>query len=411
MHTKTISTMKRFRYFILSLIFLPATAFAEKPDTVNIENVNVASYLKSVVYTETKQKSTINQYLDGINEKRLDHPNPVIIKLPHPANENGEFYFSTSPNFEDACVTEIKKGDEECIIKNPVPGTVVYSKAVIGGKTVVSKSTYIDGQVRMICLPSVWNVRDMGGWKGISGKKIQYGLLYRGGEFDFQEEHNITDEDVKEMKRIGISADVDLRGLGESHENASALGNDVDYIFKNHNRYDQMALKVDANKWKEEFEFIVKNLRQGKSVYIHCIMGADRTGLECFLLGGLLGMDLDQLAKDYELTSMAGKSYSRKISNLSSVFDAINQKQGKTFTDRFYNYYFIDLNVSNKDIRDFRKIMLEGYDAYVNATDIEDLYVEDNPDVDNNIYDLCGRIIDKPSKGIYIRNGRKYIAK
>lgn len=410
MTNKTKITMKRIGYCILGSLLLTVKAFAVKPDTVNIENQSVYSYTNGNVYQSARDKTVIKKYLDGLDENRLDQPNLVRIKLPSAAASDGKFYVSKSADYSNATITNIKKGDTECIIMNPIPQTLLYSKAVIGGKTVVEKQTFIDGRVRMIYVPSVKNVRDMGGWLTDTGQRVQYGLFYRGGELDFQEQHIATQEDIDELLRLGIGADVDLREESESHQTHSALGNNVPYIFKNHASSDYTAIKNDALKWKEEFQFIVNNLREGKSIYSHCIMGADRTGLQCFLLGGLLGMNIDQLIKDYELTSMAGKDYYRDCSKLILYMEYMNTRNGKNLTERFYNYFRNDLNITDKYIRDFRKIMLEGYESYLKTTDIEDIYEEEATN-DDTIYDLSGRAIEKPAKGFYIQNGKKYLAR
>ena len=40
-------------------------------------------------------------------------------------------------------------------------------------------------------------------------------------------------------------------------------------------------------------------------VYIHCTAGADRTGTICYLINGVLGVDYEDLAQDFELTSFS----------------------------------------------------------------------------------------------------------
>lgn len=380
---------------------------ASVPDTVNIENANVNKYVTENTYTSSDQSTAINKYLEGLEDIRLDHPNLVKVTLPKAAEADGKFYFSTSENFADATVTEIKKGDKECIIKNPVPGTTVYSKAVINNKEVISGKTHITGKVRMIYVPSVINVRDLGGWDTEFGKKVQYGLVYRGGELDYK--HIATQEDIEELKRLGIGADMDLRDFDERNQETSPFGDNVPYIFQGHCSYTWKSMSNDAELWKNDFEFLVDNLRKGNAVYVHCIYGADRTGLACLITGGLLGMDIDAIVKDYELTSMAGTTYKRDISKIKQHLDYIKTKRGAKSSDRFYQYFKYDLKVSEEDIQDFRTIMLNGYDAYVEATSIKDVY--DNQPTSSDIYDLSGRKVVNPGKGIFIKDGKKYIVK
>ena len=51
---------------------------------------------------------------------------------------------------------------------------------------------------------------------------------------------------------------------------------------------------------------IIEWLKQGKHVYLHCSVGADRTGTVAYLVGALCGMSEDALCKEFELTSFSG---------------------------------------------------------------------------------------------------------
>ncbi len=408
MNKNIISVMDKTGLFVLGLMLLGVNASAQVPDTINIENSNVRAYINDNEYTRESNKSVIRKYLDGLGERRLDQANALHITLPAAAEEEGKFYYSTSEDFSDAIVLDIKKGDTECEAGNLVPQTTVYTKAVINGETVVEGKTFIDGHVRMMNLESVLNMRDMGGWMTSSGKRIQYGLLYRGSAIDFQVGHFISREDIDEMKRLGVGADLDLRDSHESYETESALGSSVAYQFVGHSASDYTSLRTDASKWKKDFEFIVKNLREGKSVYQHCILGADRTGLMSFIIGGILGMDIDALFKDYELTSMTASNYLREWPRINLCVEYINTRPGNTFQDRFEYYFINDLRVNAKYVRDFRKIMLDGYDSYYQTIGIDDVETDESVN-DDIFYDLSGRVVKNPSKGIYIKNGKKYI--
>ena len=51
-------------------------------------------------------------------------------------------------------------------------------------------------------------------------------------------------------------------------------------------------------KWRLEFDFVVNNLRQGRSIYQHCVSGRDRTGYFSLLLEGLLGLSYNDLIRE-----------------------------------------------------------------------------------------------------------------
>lgn len=68
-----------------------------------------------------------------------------------------------------------------------------------------------EGGVRMIYTPSVWNVRDLGGW-ACTGGHIKYGKIFRGGHFG-----NITAADKTTLVDwLGIETDIDLRNNSET---------------------------------------------------------------------------------------------------------------------------------------------------------------------------------------------------
>ena len=96
------------------------------------------------------------------------------------------------------------------------------------------------GQLRMIRAEGIDNVRDLGGWPTTSGKRIRYGLLYRGVEMNTayspvpnyaQSAHCLTDEDRRILREdLGIRAELDLRKEKENPSiGYSALGRDIVY--------------------------------------------------------------------------------------------------------------------------------------------------------------------------------------
>ena len=139
-------------------------------------------------------------------------------------------------------------------------------------------------------------------------------------------------------------------------------------------------LKKDAAKTKQCFEFVVKNVREGRGVYFHCSLGRDRTGTLDILLLGLLGVPEGDIGKAYEVTYFSGIGYSVSSSeqknNPTPVFkntrkawvysDVVpyfwslaDQTEGKTFAEGVEKYLLEVAGVSQKDIDDFRALMLE----------------------------------------------------
>jgi protein-tyrosine phosphatase len=290
------------------------------------------------------------------------------------------------------------------------------------GKSLADGFITTEGQVRMIYVPSIMNVRDLGGWQTTDGKRIKYGKIYRGGELNGQ--YVATEEDIRTLRDLGIEAEIDMRYLGENDgAGTSAFGflglEDMDdddddlytYLFTDNSgccALQHLTLNYWQQRYKKEFLFIVENLRLGRPVYAHCIWGADRTGQLAILLEGLLGVPYDGLIKDLELTSFSGNV--RKKEDRDFVFDYFNTMRGSTLQEKI-NYYFVNrLRISQADIDYFRSEMLED-DGDNSTVGISDAERQINEEIMNNKrYDGLGRAVDGLlNKGIYIKNGKKIL--
>ena len=203
------------------------------------------------------------------------------------------------------------------------------------------------GQLRMIKAEGIDNVRDLGGWPTTEGKHIRYGRLYRGVEMNTlfapvpnnaRSAHNITDEDKKILRDdLGIRAELDLRDKQEIPlKDRSALGPDI--VYANYDiRYGEISSTENRALLLSCFRFIAEQVEAGRPVYIHCIWGADRTGLLCLLLEGLLGVSQSNLDKDYELTSFCGNTRYRNDATYLGVLQTIIAMEGITLQDKFRN--------------------------------------------------------------------------
>ncbi|MBO4754192.1 MAG: tyrosine-protein phosphatase [Bacteroidales bacterium] len=203
------------------------------------------------------------------------------------------------------------------------------------------------GQIRMIRAEGVDNVRDLGGWPTASGKRIRYGMLYRGVEMNTmlmplpqtaRSAHCLTDNDKRIfIEELGIRAELDLRSLKEIPSNGiSALG--IDIVYANFNIVNgEISSTQNRAMLLSCFRFISEQVEAGNPIYIHCVWGADRTGMLCMLLEGLLGVGQSNLDKDYELSSFAGNTRYRYDSNYLNVIKKIVDLEGSTLQEKFRN--------------------------------------------------------------------------
>ena len=245
-----------------------------------------------------------------------------------------------------------------------------YSYSVVNDdNTVITKGEFnTTGRLRMVYAPSAYNIRDLGGWLTTEGQRTAYGHLFRGSTLNGYA--NCTDEDLQTLRHLGVGGEIDLRWKDDYDKDlgcgTSAFGFTLgeDYLFAAANDYTAANLSEaeTQQRLKQEFDFILDHFRKGKAVYFHCAWGADRTGMLAFLLEGVMGLSLDQLYKDYELTSFSAApgATNRLKTSFQDRIDVIWALPGMTPREKF-DYYFINkLGVTTEDLDYFRSVMIDG---------------------------------------------------
>ena len=182
-------------------------------------------------------------------------------------------------------------------------------------------------------LKSVWNAREIGGYKNVDGRTVKSGVLLRTGRLD-----NISDEDKSILEsEYHVSDVIDFRmdmervktnfpdGAEYHHVNIiddSKLGKKADKgglfemsteeflafietaenlgIFGENMYITFLENEVGKKGYLEFLEILLKS--QG-AVLWHCTSGKDRTGLAAMLILSALEVDEETIIKDYLLTN------------------------------------------------------------------------------------------------------------
>ena len=105
--------------------------------------------------------------------------------------------------------------------------------------------------------------------------------------------------------------------------------------------------------------------RKNYPIYFHCIGGADRTGSLAYVLNGVLGVEKEDLERDYESTfynegnipGVEDPKHGRGTQHFDAGF-AKYVKPGDALQRRIELYLF-DCGVTEEEIAAFRSIMLE----------------------------------------------------
>lgn len=329
--------------------------------TGNIENYQVRMFMNEK-YTQSSS-SVVSTY-NAVVPARRDLPHAIGIPVPASKAKDAVLKYSLSPDLTSATAIDVINEATVCYIPNLIPGNTYYFAVESGGKAVVKGELNVEGPVRMLYAPSVYNLRDLGGWTVQDGRTVRYGLLYRGGEVNGY--HAPVFDDLKRLMDLGIGAEIDLRWRDdydqdrETNKSGYGFTKPDTYYFAGANDYTAANLSEAATlkRFNEEFQFLMKHIREGRGVHFHCVFGADRTGLLAVLLEGLLGFDLNSLYHDYEFTSFAAPAGNRNKSTIQERIAVIQKESGATLRDKFENFWIDKIGITADDVKEFRDIML-----------------------------------------------------
>ena len=193
---------------------------------------------------------------------------------------------------------------------------------------------------RHVPLEGCFNLRDVGGYTSIDGRRVRTGCVFRSDEL-----HALTDADVEAIAGLGIKVVFDLRNADERAARPSRLPKDVELLERvspsgGGNRgttEEQIALgtlpvpddEYFASVYVDLIARLAPEIREileravdapARPLLFHCAGGKDRTGIVTAVLLGLLGVPDDVILDDYELTSTYFTP--RKLATLVSVMEA-----------------------------------------------------------------------------------------
>ena len=195
------------------------------------------------------------------------------------------------------------------------------------------------------------NMRDLGGW-ACDGGTVRYGLLYRSGELNSQDESLLIEE-------LGIRTECDLTADG-----VPAFPGKMRFI--GHTSYAMYSL-ANTEAWRVNLRGIFEAVRYGDPVVFHCSMGADRTGTLACILEALLGVSQSDLDKDYGLTSFyalraRNGNYQGGTTDWAHLIGQLLTLSGETVRDKAVTFV-TSLGFTAAEINAYRRAMIDGTPA------------------------------------------------
>jgi protein-tyrosine phosphatase len=285
-----------------------------------------------------------------------------------------------------------------------------------GTDSLVSRFKTEDRIPRLVRMTGTSNCRDVGGRRGLDGRRIRQGLVYRTAglnsnapmEYYTQEEilelerkgelekmghagrslhrklargeklssHASRNGLVKrkcfapgarrlskhEVARIlsvyGIRSDIDLRTDAECYGmTGSPLGPSVNWFHISYSAYAGAFTDAGRAITKKVFDVFMDD--DNYPIVFHCIGGADRTGTVAMLLEALLGVPEDELWRDYLTTGfVGGVSDPRHKQLFGTTMKHLKEYPGETLAEKA-EAYFLKLGFTREDVRRLRERLLE----------------------------------------------------
>jgi len=184
-----------------------------------------------------------------------------------------------------------------------------------------------------IGIPSVPNLRDIGGYRTSSGGRVRTGLLYRSVELN-----HLQDEDLEAFEELGIRTVFDLRTAAERSAEPDVVPEGVELVVCDVLKDSQTAAPAELMKVLADPSLAEQKLGDGKAVQLfengyrqivslpsalaayrtfftdiaedahrpalfHCTTGKDRTGWAAAATLLLLGVSEADVDYDYGLTN------------------------------------------------------------------------------------------------------------
>lgn len=376
--------------FLLLLVPLALSSCGEKEDNplkpkeIDICHETIRKFLNS---TDSETDLNILKNEVGNFDKQY-----VPIDLPEDLF-NCQVFYDEDPNFSHPMFYFPDYGDFTMCI----PGKTYYYRAytLVGDDEIRSPSsmyeelvkipayepttqgtfTVKDDKVRYLNIEKINNFRDIGGWSTVDGRKVKYGMLYRGPALD--EVSIFAKTQLK--NQLGIKSEIDLR-YGIDKTISSFDANYYPYGMQQYNWI--FPTDISYKSYTKQALQNIFNLLADESNYpavFHCAAGADRTGTLAFLIGGVLGVFINDLTKDFELTSFSEFGY-RCRGKMQSPYqlglyqnDSFNYVNWGSLALGIINYADTSLTIKER----FRKFISEKYEISTEKFDaIERIMLE-----------------------------------
>ena len=228
-----------------------------------------------------------------------------------------------------------------------------------------------DRPPRLLRVPGVPNVRDLGGWRAAGGRRVKQGLLYRSA--NLCENSNECEERPPPSRldaagvhfvtnALGVRTELDLRApeawAGAPGLDGSPLGPSVRRVEVSSGCYGQMDEPWAKEACRKDLELIAD--ADNLPLLFHCSSGQDRTGTLAFLVNGLLGVSPEDLVRDWEASALwkDERDWFNRNNTYAALLAVMDKYPGATLNERI-EAYVLSTGFPAASVARLRALLLE----------------------------------------------------
>ena len=305
-------------------------------------------------------------WAEKIGNNDCSLPEAVIVKWKNPFGKKCVLHLADHEDFSGARKWEALYRRK---IYNLIPGKQYFLKVSCGKHCSETVSFATSPRIpRFIHVPGLTNVRDLGGLSACAGKKIRFGMIYRGAQHEkWTGAKGITPEGKRILlEDLKLKTILDLRWWDEGKR---LLEKDV-------GKYVKMPILAYAT-WhgptnfstgifsEEQMDhvrkiFLLLARKNSYPLYFHCQGGGDRTGTIAFLLEAVLGVSQEDAEKEYEYSNLSTSGIRLRSSEVWIRFmEKLDEyAPGKNIREKVSAYLY-QCGIKEETLEKIRKILLD----------------------------------------------------
>ena len=311
------------------------------------------------ITSDNEDPEYIYNFADGVFDLSRPRGNILDFKDSVKDSNNYVIQISSSKNFDESN-TKIYKNltEKRYIIKHLKLGQKIYYRGATNESELTNSKIYeltvnTIGP-RNLDIPGVDNSRDIGGYKTtlVDNGITKQGLYFRTGQID-----DINEEGKRILiEDLGIKVEIDLR---DSYLNTGPYVDGIQYY----------PIPIPASTEPERFEkfekeyYKVFNLianADKNPIILHCVAGADRTGIMSFALMTLLGCEYKDIMKDYLFTNFSTHGMRSINSEFIHWWEKLDLYEGDTKADRCKSW-LMSKGIEEDTLEHIRAIFIDNY--------------------------------------------------